>query len=101
MPLAGYDFWDGLTIEAEGGMFAGRHDTLFESCNTWDILRVRARYSFWGTGLSGKGQRAWIPPGPRRMTISHTTSYGTAILQKWCDHYFRGLISTHINSNNA
>ncbi len=46
MPLAGYDFRNGLALEAEGGIFAGRHDTLFGSYNTRDILRVRARYSF-------------------------------------------------------
>ncbi len=46
MPLAGYDFRNGLIIEAEGGIFGGRDDTLFGSYNSRDILRVRARYSF-------------------------------------------------------
>ncbi|MBN1496666.1 MAG: hypothetical protein JXA07_07850 [Spirochaetes bacterium] len=46
MPSIGYDFRNGLLIEAEGGIFGGSDDTLFGSYNSRDIMRVRAKYQF-------------------------------------------------------
>ncbi|MBN2159354.1 MAG: hypothetical protein JW807_08150 [Spirochaetes bacterium] len=46
MPSIGYDFRNGLLIEAEGGIFGGSPETLFGSYNSRDIIRVRAKYQF-------------------------------------------------------
>jgi hypothetical protein len=46
MPAIGYDFLNGLLIEAEGGIFGGPLDTLFGSYRSRDIIRLRVKYQF-------------------------------------------------------
>lgn len=46
MPAIGYDFLNGLVIEAEGGIFGGPLDTLLGSYRSRDIIRLRVKYQF-------------------------------------------------------